>query len=113
MLLLSPQIHDPVWAMVAMALASFALDLVLPTCWSTCLDVGGRYAGTLSGSMNMMGNIAGAVAPVVVGYILQSSDNNWLITFWISAAIYVVGAICWRWIDPVTPLGNPETNAQK
>ena len=109
MLLLSPNIHDPVWAMVAMGMASFALDLVLPTCWSTCLDVGGRYAGTLSGSMNMMGNIAGAVAPVVVGYILDYSHRNWLITFWISAAIYLVGAVCWRWIDPVTPLEMSET----
>ena len=71
------------------------------------MDVGGRYAGTLSGSMNMAGNIAGGVAPVAVGYILQFSGHNWMITFWISAAIYVIGGLCWRWIDPVTPLENP------
>jgi MFS family permease len=104
MLLLSPYIADPVLGMIAMGLASFALDLALPGCWSTCMDVGGRYAGTLSGSMNMAGNIAGGVAPVAVGYILQFSGHNWLITFWISAAIYVLGAVCWLWIDPVTPL---------
>ncbi|MBI3417504.1 MAG: MFS transporter [Verrucomicrobia bacterium] len=109
MLLLSPTLHDPVWAMIAMGMASFALDLALPVCWSTCLDVGGRCAGTLSGSMNMCGNIAGGVAPVVVGYILDYSHRNWLIIFWISAAIYVVGAICWRWIDPVTPLEKSES----
>lgn len=104
MLLLSPYIADPVLAMIAMGLASFALDLALPGCWSTCMDVGGKYAGTLSGSMNMAGNIAGGVAPVAVGYILQSSGHNWLITFWISAAIYLLGGLCWVWIDPVTPL---------
>ena len=104
MLLLSPYIANPVPAMIAMGFASFALDLALPGCWSTCMDVGGRYAGTLSGSMNMAGNIAGGVAPVAVSYILQFSGNNWLITFWISAAIYVLGALCWMWIDPVTPL---------
>ena len=108
MLLLSPYIADPVLAMVAMGLASFSLDLALPGCWSTCMDVGGRYAGTLSGSMNMAGNIAGGVAPVVVGYILKYTDRNWLITFWISAAIYVIGGLCWKWIDPVTPLEQTE-----
>ena len=52
----------------------------------------------------MAGNIAGGVAPVAVDYILEFSKHNWMITFWISAAIYMVGGLCWRWIDPVTPL---------
>ena len=104
MLVISPYIAQPTVAMIAMGLASFSLDLALPGCWSTCMDVGGRFAGTLSGSMNMAGNIAGGVAPVAVGYILQFSGHNWTITFWISAAIYVIGGLCWRWIDPVTPL---------
>jgi ACS family glucarate transporter-like MFS transporter len=104
MLVISPYIAQPTVAMIAMGLASFSLDLALPGCWSTCMDVGGRYAGTLSGSMNMAGNIAGGVAPVAVGYILQVSGHNWLITFWISAAIYLLGGLCWIWIDPVSPL---------
>jgi len=54
--------------------------------------------------MNMMGNIAGGVAPVAVGYILKFTDHNWRITFWVSAAIYLLGALSWVWIDPVTPL---------
>ena len=49
--------------MIAMGLASFVLDLTLPGSWGACMDVGGKYAGTLSGSMNMMGNIAGALHP--------------------------------------------------
>jgi len=109
MLLLSPYIANPLPAMIAMGFASSALDLALPGCWSTCMDVGGRYAGTLSGSMNMAGNIAGGVAPVVVGYILQFTGHNWLITFWISAAIYVLGGLCWLWIDPTTPLEAEST----
>lgn len=104
LLVFSLFIKHPVWAMISMGLASFALDLALPGCWNTCMDVGGKYAGTLSGSMNMMGNLAGGVAPVAVAYILQATHRNWPITFWVSAAIYVLGAVCWRWIDPVTPL---------
>jgi len=70
--------------------------------------VGGKYAGTLSGSMNMMGNFAGGIAPIAVGYILQWTDHNWAITFYVSAAIYFMGTFCWMFLDPVTPLDQPE-----
>ena len=28
-----------------------------------CMDIGGKYAGTVSGAMNMMGNVGGAISP--------------------------------------------------
>lgn len=112
MLLLSRHIADPVWAMLAMGLASFSLDLTLPVCWRTAMDVGGKYAGTVSGSMNMAGQIGGAVGPVVVGYILQYMNRNWTLTFALSAAIYVLGGLCWMGIDPVTPIGQSEADAR-
>ena len=107
MVLLCPHIANPVWAMVVMGLASFSLDLTLPLCWRTAMDVGGKCAGTVSASMNTAGQIGGAVGPVVVGYIVQYT-SNWKITFAITAAIYVIGGLCWIWIDPVTPLDKGE-----
>ena len=104
LLILFIYLKDPVSAMVAMGLASFVLDLTLAGSWGACMDVGGKYAGTLSGSMNMAGNLAGGFAPVAVGYILRHTNHNWSMTFWITAAIYVLGGLCWLWIDPVTPL---------
>jgi ACS family glucarate transporter-like MFS transporter len=104
LLLWSAYIRDPFWAMASMGLASFANDLAMPCSWSACMDVGGRFAGTLSGSMNMMGNFGGMVGPLVVGYILQFTNRNWEITFWLSSAIYFLAALCWLFIDPVTPL---------
>jgi MFS transporter, ACS family, glucarate transporter len=103
-LVLSVNIVDPLWAMIAMGLASFANDLVMPPAWSACMDVGGKYVGTLSGSMNMMGNLAGGLGPLAVGYILQATGQNWAITFYVSAAIYFLGIFCWMFLDPVTPL---------
>src|SRR4030095_10732530 len=87
-LALSVNIEDPLMAMIAMGLASFANDLVMPPAWGACMDVGGKFVGTLSGSMNMMGNLAGGVGPLAVGYILQATNQNWAVTFYISAAIY-------------------------
>jgi MFS family permease len=103
--------------MVALGLASFANDLAMAPDWAACMDVGGRFAGSLSGSMNMMGNLGGAVGPLVVGYILAAgkavpdaapSLESWTTAFLVAAAIYGVGAVAWLFIDPVTPL---ETDA--
>ena len=106
LLLLSVWLEDPTWAMVAMGMASFCNDLVMPSAWGACMDVGGRFAGTYSGSMNMMGNFGGVAGPIVVGYILQATGHNWALTFYVSAAVYLLGAILWLFIDPVTPLDD-------
>ncbi|MBL9209100.1 MAG: MFS transporter [Opitutaceae bacterium] len=113
LLVIATRINDPVYAMLALGCASFANDLAMAPDWAACMDVGGRLAGSLSGSMNMMGNLGGAVGPVVVGYILASAKISpdaaptmagWTMAFLVAAAIYVVGAIAWLFIDPVTPL---------
>ena len=113
MLVIATRINDPVFAMIALGLASFSNDLAMAPDWAACMDVGGRLAGSLSGSMNMMGNLGGAVGPVVVGYILNSTKlsaespptmQGWTTAFLVAAAIYGVGAIAWLFIDPVTPL---------
>jgi ACS family glucarate transporter-like MFS transporter len=109
MLVISTHIQNPVLAMIAIGLASFANDSAMPSGWSACMDVGGRYAGSLSGSMNMMGNLGGAVGPLVVAQILKFTGNNWSICFWVAAAVYIVGAISWLFIDPVTPLDGSES----
>jgi MFS family permease len=111
MILLSTRIASPTLAMVALGLASFANDLAMPVAWGTCMDVGGRFAGTLSGSMNMMGQLGGTLCPIVVAQILKYTGNNWIIAFWVAAAVYLIGAVCWIFIDPVTPLDQPLTES--
>ena len=54
--------------------------------------------------MNMWGNIGGALCPFVIGLILKLTDSNWNLTFYVSAAIYLLGILCWMFLDPVTPL---------
>ncbi len=93
-------IRNPLLAMLAMGMASFCNDLTMPGSWNTCMDLGGKFAGTLSGSMNMMGALGAAVAPIVIGLILDTTNRNWGLTFWVSGAIYLVGALCWLWLDP-------------
>ena len=108
LLMLSFYIKDPLLAMLSMGMASFCNDLTMPGSWATCMDVGGKYAGTMSGSMNMMGNFGGMAGPLVVGFVLQNTNRDWHLAFLISSIIYAMGAFCWAWIDPVTPLEKEE-----
>jgi ACS family glucarate transporter-like MFS transporter len=103
-ILLCIQSHNPLYAMLAMGIAGFCNDLVMPCAWGACMDIGGKYAGTLSGSMNMMGNFAGFVAPTVGGYILDHTGGNWNMFLYTMAGAYFLGAFVWPFIDPVTPL---------
>jgi MFS family permease len=102
--LVFPSIHDPTQAMLVLGLAGMFNDFVMPPAWAACMDIGGRYSGTVSGSMNMMGNIAGAISPLAIGYLLAWTNNDWPLTFYVSAAVYFLGAICWLFIDAVTPI---------
>jgi MFS family permease len=112
LLMLSFYVKDPLLAMLAMGFASFCNDMTMPGSWAACMDIGGKYAGTVSGSMNMMGNFGGMLGPWVVGKILPATlivtatgpVKNWELVFAVSSAIYFLGAVCWFFIDPVTPL---------
>ena len=107
MLTISTMLADPFWSIAAMGAASFCNDLVMPPAWGACMDIGGKFAGTVSGSMNMMGNLAGFAAPVLGGYILQWTHGNWSVFLYTMAVVYLAGTFCWPFIDPVKPLEAP------
>jgi nitrate/nitrite transporter NarK len=48
----------------------------------------------------MLGNFAGFVAPVVFGYILGETGDNWTIVMYTMSAAAVVSATCWLFLDP-------------
>ncbi len=93
-------IHSAVFAMLVMGLASFCSDLTMPISWDTCVEIGGPYTATVAAAMNMLGNLAGFVAPVVGGVILQRTGGNWNILIYTMAAAAAVSAICWFYLDP-------------
>jgi sugar phosphate permease len=103
LLVISTFLKNPYLAVMAIALVSFCNDLMMPSAWTACMDVGGKYVATLAGTMNMMGNLGGFVSPIVIGYIVQQT-NNWTLTFYVTAAMYALGSIFWLILDPVTPL---------
>ena len=63
LMFISTTVSDALVVMVVMGFASFCNDLIMPGAWASCMDIGGKYAGTVSGSMNMMGNLAASWPP--------------------------------------------------
>jgi ACS family glucarate transporter-like MFS transporter len=86
--------------MLLMGVASFTSDLTMPISWNTCVEIGKEYTATVSSTMNMLGNLAGFVAPVVFGFILQGTNNNWAIVMYTMAAAAVVSGGCWLFLEP-------------
>ena len=92
------------------ALTLFVADLCVSACWAMCHDVGGPRAGTLAGAMNTVGNIGGAISPLVVGYTVQWW-NSWTLPFFITAGVYAAGGIFTLLVDPSKPLWPQPTTA--
>jgi MFS family permease len=112
-------LETPIMAVAAIAVASFFNDMTMPGAWTACMDLGGRFTGTVSGAMNMMGNLGGFVSPIVIGYILDwtkdpvtlsATSVGFNLAFYVTAVLYLVGAICWLFIDSTTPLPQDEAH---
>lgn len=79
--------------------AMFFLECTIGPSWAVPMHVGGKYSGTVSGVMNMAGNIGGALSPLVFGFLVQL--GSWVAPFVVAACLLVFGAAVWAfWLDP-------------
>ena len=97
---------DPRTAAVLFALTVATCMLTTASSWSTCVDIGREHSATVSATMNTSGQIAAIVMPLVVGYSLKLFDN-WNVPFYLLAGLFVMGALCWVFIDPKKPVFEP------
>jgi len=95
-----PSVASIQLAMLLMAVASFSSDLTMPISWNTCVEIGKQYTATVASTMNMLGNFAGFVAPVVFGFILQATNSNYSVVMYTMAVAAVASGCCWFFLDP-------------
>ena len=76
---------------------------MLPTAWAVCLDVGKKYAGAVTGTMNTAGQIGSFMSSVLFGYLVRywGSYDKPLIPITIMLAI---SCALWLKIDPTEEL---------
>jgi ACS family glucarate transporter-like MFS transporter len=99
----------PIGAAVLIALAAGFADLCLSPSWAMCHDIGGESAGTVTGAMNTLGNLGGAISPLVVGYSVQIW-GSWSTPLVITAFVYAIGGVLTLMCNPHRRLVFREQN---
>jgi len=98
-MLVAALVQKPNTAVYCLASAMFFLEMTIGPAWAVPMDIGGEFSGTVSGMMNMGGQIVGALSPTVFGVLV--SNGSWVAPFVVSAGLLFIGAAIWAfWIDP-------------
>ena len=90
-MVLAIRVDSVMTAIALMSLSSFTVELSGPVTWTTAMDLGGRHVGAVSGAMNSIGQMGGAVAPAVVGFLAQGGKQGWSVALYSAAAVYAIG----------------------
>jgi ACS family glucarate transporter-like MFS transporter len=80
--------------------------MTLSPSWSFCIDIGGRHAGKVSGTMNMAGNLGSAIVALAFPYLLAWTGGPTTF-FHIGAALSALGALAWCFTQPERPIQEP------
>ena len=109
-LIASVKAESPLLALFLISFASFGNDLTMPAAWGAAMNIGGRYAGTLSGSMNMMGNFGGGFFPIAFPLIKAAFGIDYV--FYVSAGAYVISFLAWTFLDSSQALEDEGNSLQ-
>jgi ACS family D-galactonate transporter-like MFS transporter len=92
-------------AMAILIFSCMALGMCSPNLWTmTQILAGPQTAGKWAGLENFCGNLAGIIAPIVVGFILQRT-GQFFWAFAITSAVTLLGAACYLFlVGPVVPV---------
>jgi ACS family glucarate transporter-like MFS transporter len=95
--------YETPWLAVAcLCMASFVKDFAISASWSTCIDIGHRYSGTVAGFMNMVGNLGGVVSPPILVWLAEppGQPTRWDVALVYSATMFFIAAVAWLFINP-------------
>ena len=110
---------------VCLFVVKFFSDWTQPTVWGACTDMGGRYSATTFSIINTAGNVGALVTPLVSGLLLdyystrqivdgvEQTVTNYTPMFVLVAAMYLVSACCWFFIDCTQSLDREEKPASR
>ncbi|HPU26513.1 MAG TPA: MFS transporter, partial [Phycisphaerae bacterium] len=102
-LISSIYMETPLGAIVCLSIAVFGADMTLAPSWSVCIDVGRRAAGTVSGTMNMAGNLGSFVTSLAFPYLLAWSGTHDAF-FLLGAGLNGLAVFAWLLTRPDRPL---------
>jgi MFS transporter, ACS family, glucarate transporter len=110
-IVLGMQAQDARLASVVLAGGAGALYLSQGSFWSVTADIGGSSAGSVSGVMNMGGQLGGAITSSLTPVI--ANHFGWSASFLVAAALCALASLTWLVVDPGLRLQNPDEDRVK
>ncbi len=98
-LLVSLKMETAIPAVIFLTIAVFGADMTLAPSWSACVDIGGRSAGAVSGTMNMAGNIGAFATSLAFPYMMSWFGSSTPF-FYIAAGFNALAVLVWLGIRP-------------
>ena len=101
----------PLVTVAWLTLSLGALGFTFNASWASCNDLGQKFSGSISGWMNLWGNLGGVVAPTLTAVIQMKLGWQSAITF--TAAIGIIGVVAWFLVKPERSLIVSNMNLSK
>jgi MFS transporter, ACS family, glucarate transporter len=87
-------------ALAWLTLGYGCMDCMLPVSWAVCLDVGRKYAGTISGAMNMAGQVGSFFMSTLFGYTVHYFHGDYNKPLIPMAGMLLASAVAYLFINP-------------
>ena len=103
---------SPVAFVLCFGIAVFGAEMTISPSWSFCMDIGGVHSGTVSGAMNMVGNLGSAASAMLFPWFVahvkmpvvaeQAGTANSFFIF--AAGLNIAAASVWFLMNPLRPV---------
>lgn len=94
-LLFLTQANSVEMAVALFTLATFGTEMTISPSWAYCIDIGGGKSGSVSGAMNMVGNLGGFVSASAFPALARWNGGDAGLYFLLAAALNVASAVLW------------------
>jgi MFS family permease len=93
--------HSPGQAIALMCVTAAAYDFGQGANWAAIIDIGGVFAGTATGFINMIGNLGNSLQAPIGARLVE--HQSWGPLFTVYAVAYLVAGSMWFIVDPRKP----------
>jgi ACS family glucarate transporter-like MFS transporter len=98
-------VDDMTLKITALSIAVLGADMTLPSSWAFCIDIGRHHSGTISGTMNMAGNLGSFVTSLAFPYLLAWTGSSSPF-FVVGAALNIGAVLLWTHARPDRPVAG-------
>jgi ACS family glucarate transporter-like MFS transporter len=81
-----------------MSVSLGALGFAMSASWSSVISLGGKYTGSVSGWINLWGNIGGVLAPIVTAFFV--TNYGWNNAFTATSLFGIIAIVAWIFVKP-------------